>query len=126
MNKTKFIFFPCEFFHIFWRQFFCNTVKGRKICKLTKTATETCWSFAALGAPVMEVDLVDIDITVMQYECLLFVTVSAFINCKCTVYTASQGTVYTHFVKECGSPMFLAQVKGPVYRKFCLSKLCAQ
>lgn len=57
----------------------------------------------------MDVDLADMEITVMQYECFLFVTVSVFINCKCTVYI--------HFVKECGRPMRLTKVKEAAYRK---------
>lgn len=52
-----------------------------------------------VGIPVMEVDLVDIEITVMQYDCLLFMTVSALINCKCTIYSQQ-------FVKECSKNVF--------------------
>lgn len=63
-----------------------------------------------VGIPVMEVDLVDIEITVMQYDCLLFMTVSALINCKCTMYIAS--SLSRSVVKMC-----LVQIKRPVYRK---------
>lgn len=56
---------------------------------MPKTATETSQTPEALGTPVMKVDLADVEITVIQYECLLFLTLSAFINCKCTVYAAS-------------------------------------
>jgi len=64
----------------------------------------------AAGIPVMEVDLVDIEITVMQYDCLLFMTVSAFISCKCTMYIASN---LSRSVVE----MCLVQIKRPVYGK---------
>ena len=58
----------------------------------------------------MEVDLVDTEITVMQYECLLLMTVYAFVNCKCSMYTASN--LSRSVVDRC-----LAQIKGPMYRK---------
>lgn len=64
----------------------------------------------AFGTAVMEVDLADTKITVMQYECLLLMTVSAFINCKCTLYTASN--LSRSVLERC-----LAQIKVPVCRK---------
>ena len=102
--------FPVDFFLLYWRQFFCNIVKESEICKLTKTATETSKASKAFGTAVMEVGLVDTKITVMQYECLLLMTVSAFINCKCAVYTASN--LSRSVLERC-----LAQIKGPVCRK---------
>lgn len=56
---------------------------------MTNMAAETSQTSEALGTPVMKVDLIDIEITVMQCKCLLFMTVSAFIICKYTMYTAS-------------------------------------
>lgn len=52
IEKTilHFFFLPHSSFLLFWRQFFCNTVKGRKIFKLTKTATETSQYSEALGS----------------------------------------------------------------------------
>lgn len=76
---------------------------------MTKIATETFQAHEALGTAVMKVDF-DTEITVIQYECLLFMTVSVFINCKCTVYTAS--SLSRSMVEMC-----LAQIKGPIYRK---------
>lgn len=54
----------------------------------------------AVGIPVMEVDLVDIEITVMQYDCLLFMTVSAFYQLQ-MYYVCSQ-----QFVKEGSKNVF--------------------
>lgn len=67
----------------------------------------------AARIPVIQVDLADIEITVMQYECLLFMTVSAFINCKCTMGTASN-------LSRSAVEMCLAQIKGHVERKVLL------
>lgn len=89
MTKTELDFFPEDFFLICWRPFFCNVVKGNKICKLTEMATETSQTSEVSETPVTEVGLADTKITVMQYECLLFMTASAFINCKCSLCTAS-------------------------------------
>lgn len=111
MTKTELdFFFLWVFFSYSGDNSFVMQFKGGEICKQTKTATETSQASEALGTAVMEVDLVDTEITVMQYECLLLMTVYVFISCKCTMYTASN--LSRSVVERC-----LAQIKGPICRK---------
>jgi hypothetical protein len=75
-----------------------------------KPVAETSQTSETLAVSVKDAGLVDIEITVMQYECILFLTVSAFINCKCTMYTARN---LSRSVVE----MCLTQIKVPIDRK---------